>query len=172
MLNKQQKVEVVKKLVADLKAAKAAVFSDFTGLPARDVQNLRKDLAKEGISYKVVKLTLLKRAMRAAGLDVSAFNYAVPLSVSLSREDEVAAAKILQGFAKKNEKLKIVSGVLDGRILDAAQVKALASLPSKQELRGQLVGVIAGPLRGLVNVLAGPARGLVNVLNALKDQKA
>lgn len=172
MLNKQQKRDIVKDLIEQIKTAKAAVFSDFGGLPTKDIQKLRSTLRKEGVSYKVVKLTLLKRAMRLAGLDVSGFNYAVPLSVSLSTEDEVAAAKILYDFSKKNDKLKIVSGFLDGIILDAAQVKALALLPDKQTLRGQLVGVIASPLRGFVSVLSGNLRGLVNVLNAIKDAKA
>src|SRR3989344_4176864 len=118
MLNKAQKVEIVKNLVEELKAAKAVVFSDFTGLPAKDIQSLRKDLNREGADYKVVKLTLLKRALRLAGLDVSNFNFQVPLSVSMSREDEVAAARILQAFSKKNEKLKVVSGVLGSLIID------------------------------------------------------
>ena len=166
MLNKQQKKDIVKDLVDEIKSAKAAVFSDFGGLPARDIQSLRADLRREGVSYKVVKLTLLKRAMRSAGLDVSAFNFTVPLSISLSVDDETVAARILQDFAKKNEKLKIVSGVLDGKILDATQVRALASLPTKQELLGQLVGVISSPLRGLATVLIGNIRGLINALNA------
>ncbi len=166
MLNRQQKKDIVKDLTEAIKTAKAGVFADFSGLAAKDAQSLRQTLKKEGVSYKVVKLTLIKKALRAANLDDKFFNFTVPISVSLSEADEVAAAKILQDFSKKNEKLKIVSGFLDGKILDAAQVKALASLPSKEELLGQLVGVIAGPLRGFVTVLSGPARGLVNVLNA------
>jgi len=73
---------------------------------------------------------------------------------------------------RKNDKLKIVSGILDHRMIDAGTVKALAALPDKQTLRGQLVGVIAAPLRGFVTVLSGNLRGLVNVLNAIKDAKA
>lgn len=171
MLKKQQKKDIVIDLAEAFKKAKAGVFSDFSGVGAKDVQALRQNLKKEGISYKVVKLTLIKRALKLAGLDVSGFNPTVPVSVSLSSQDEVAAARILQDFAKKNEKLKIVSGILDQKLIDAGQVKALASLPGKQTLIGQLVGVIASPLRGFVSVLAGPARGLVNVLNAIKESK-
>ena len=166
MLNKEQKKNIVKDLVERLKAAKSVVFSDFQGLPSKDIQGLRRELRKEGVDYKVVKLTLLKRALRLAGLDVSDFNFQVPLSVSLSREDEVVAAQILAAFSKKNEKLKIVSGVLDNKIIDASLVKALAALPSKQELRGQVVYVLSSPLRGLATVLNGNIRGLINVLNA------
>jgi len=166
MLTKQQKKDIVIELASQIKSAKAAVFSDFGGLRTADIQTLRQTLRKEGVSYKVVKLTLLKRAMIAAGLDVSGFDFTVPLSVSLSNDDELAAARILQDFSKKHDKLKIVSGVLDGQILGALQVKALASLPTKQQLLGQLVGVIASPLRGLASVLSGNMRGLINVLNA------
>lgn len=170
MLNKQQKKDIVKDLVEKLKVAKSVVFSDFQGLGAKDIQGLRQELRKESVDYKVVKLTLLKRALRLAGLDVSNFNFQVPLSVSLSREDEVTAAKILAGFSKKNDKLKIVSGVLDNKIIDAGRVKALAALPGKQELRGQLVSVIASPLRGFVSVLVGNIRGLINVLNSQSNK--
>jgi|SRR3989344_6750749 len=171
MLKKAQKKTIVTDLAEQFKAAKAGVFSDFSGLGARDVQTLRQALKKENVSYKVVKLTLIKRALRLAGFDVSSFNFAVPVSVSLSGDDETATARILQDFAKKHEQLKMVSGILDHKLIDSAQVKALATLPDKQTLRGQLVGVIAGPLRGFVTVLSGNLRGLVNVLNAIKDSK-
>lgn len=170
MLSKEQKKNIVKDLVEKLKAAKSVVFSDFQGLGAKDIQGLRQELRKEGVDYKVIKLTLLKRALRLAGMDVSNFNFQVPLSVSLSQEDEVTAAKILAGFSKKHDKLKIVSGVLDNKIIDAGQVKALATLPSKQELLGQLVYVISSPLRELASVLSGNIRGLINVLNAQSNK--
>ena len=171
MLNKEQKKTVVKDLVQELKSAKALVLSDFQGLPTRDIQKLRADLRREKVSYKVVKLTLLKKALRQAGVDVSQFNFAAPLSVSLSAEDEVIGAKILAAFAKTHDKLKIVGGYLGAEFLDATRVKAMAALPGKQELRGQLVYVIASPLRGLVSVLQGNMRGLVNVLNAIGQSK-
>ena len=171
MLKKQQKKDIVKDLAEQIKSAKAGVFSDFSGLGAKEIQSLRQTLRKEGVSYKVVKLTLVKKALRLAGLDAAKFNFAVPVSVSLS-SDETAAAKLLQDFAKKHEQLKIVSGILDSKIIDASAVKTLAALPGKQELRGQLVYVIASPLRGFVSVLSGNLRGLVNVLSAIKDAKA
>jgi len=166
MLNKQQKKDLVIELAEQIKGAKAGVFCDFSGLPTREIQKIRASLRKESVSYKVVKINLLKKALRLAGYDISTLVFNKPTAVTLSTEDEVAAARILHSFAKTEGNLKIVSGILDKMVIDAAQVNALATLPGKQELRGQLVGVIASPLRGLVSVLAGNIRGLLNVLSA------
>ena len=171
MLKKAEKKTIVIELAQQIKGAKAAVFCNFHGLPTKDIQKLRALLRKEKITYQVVKISLLKRAVRLAGLDPASLNFNFPVSVSVSAEDEVAAAKILQTFAKTNDKLKLVSGILNQELIDAAGVMSLASLPSKPELRGQLVGVLAAPLRGLVSALSGNLRGLVNVLNAIGSTK-
>jgi len=172
MLNKQQKKELVKNLTEELKAAKGVVFSEFDGLPTRDIQELRASLRREQVKHKVVKLTLLKRALELAGVDISAFNYTKALAVSWSADDEVVPAKILNAFARTHANLKIMAGVAGRKFIDALEVKTLANLPGKQELRGQLVYVVASPLRGLVDVLSGNMRGLVNALNAIKNAKA
>lgn len=171
MLNKAQKKELVEKLSAELAGLKGAVLSSFQGLPAAQMQKLRGQLRGEGVQSKVVKLTLLRRVLEKIGVDVSSFNYTVPLTLSWSADDEVLPAKILNTFAKKQENLKMVAGVLAGKLIDGTQVKALAMLPGKQELQGQLVGVIAGPLRGLVSVLSGNMRQLVYALNAIGKSK-
>lgn len=173
MLTREQKKEIVKNLTEQLKAARGIVFEDFQGLPAIDLQELRASLRKQGVRHQVVKITLLKLALKRAGLDTSNFNFQVPLAVSMSADDEILPAKILQNFTKTHPALKILGGVLDRKMIDAAQIKKLATLPGKQELVGQVVSVIASPLRGLVSVLAGNLQGIVNVLNAkLKVQSA
>lgn len=166
MLTKQQKKTIVQNLTDELSRAKSVVFSDFKGLKTKDSQELRAALRKEGVSHQVVKITLLKRVLGQSGADVSSFKFQVPLAVSMSFDDEVAPARVLNLFAKTHESLKILAGIFDGKMVDAAGVKVFASLPGKQELYGQLVSVIAGPLRGLVTVLSGNIRGLINVLNA------
>ncbi len=171
MLTRDQKHKVVRDLTQELKAAKGVVFSDFQGLPAKDIQELRALLRKDNIKHKVVKLSLLKRAMNVAEIDSSSFDYHLPVAVSWSGEDEVTPAKILQTFGRTHDKLKMVAGILDGKLIDQKQVASLASLPTKQELRAQVVGAIAGPLRGFVGVLSGTLRQLVYVLNAVKESK-
>ncbi|OGG92804.1 50S ribosomal protein L10, partial [Candidatus Kaiserbacteria bacterium RIFCSPLOWO2_12_FULL_52_8] len=92
MLTREQKKNIVNNLAADLARAKSVVFSDFKGLKTRDSQELRANLRKEGISHKVVKITLLKRALGKSGADISNFNVQVPVAVSISFDDEVAPA--------------------------------------------------------------------------------
>lgn len=169
MLTREQKKNIVKDLAQELKKARGVVFCDFQGLKAKDLQELHATLRKENVKYKAVKITLLKRALREIGVDISKFDFQVPMAVSFSLEDEVAPARLLQAFAKKHENLKVLAGVLDQKFIDGVEVKKLGSLPGKLELRGQLVGVIAGPLRGLVSVLAGNLRKLVYVLSQIKQ---
>lgn len=172
MLTKEQKKKVARELTLDLQEARSAVFSSFQGLKTSAIQQLRLLLRKENIKHQVVKLTLLKRALRQAGINSEGFDVNLPLAISVSRQDDVAAARILNAFARTHEHLKIVAGVLDKKLLDAAEIKKLALLPSKPELLGQVVGVIASPLRGLLNVLSGNLRGLLNVLSAIKEVKS
>lgn len=169
MLNFEQKKKIVSELVEEMKTAKGVVLSDFQGLLTRDIQELRASLRQENISHRVVKITLLKRVLRQAGIDIRDFNFQVPMAVSISAHDEVAAARILQNFAQAHENLKILAGVLDRRFIGALEVKKLAALPGKQELLGQVVGAIASPLRGLVGVLSGNMRQLVSVLSKIKS---
>lgn len=166
MLKKTQKHQIVKELTEELRGINGAIFTSFQGLPAREMQALRKILRSEGVRSKVVKLTLLRRALSNAGVDTNNFEHNVPLVLSYSREDEIVAARLLYAFAKKQGALKIVAGVLDQKLVDASAVKALATLPGRQELLGQLASVLAGPLRGIATVLSGNIRGLINVLNA------
>ena len=172
MLTREQKKNIVNNLAADLARAKSVVFSDFKGLKTRDSQELRANLRKEGISHKVVKITLLKRALGKSGADISNFNVQVPVAVSISFDDEVAPARIINLFAKTHENLKILAGIFEGKLIDASGVKALAALLGKQELRGQVVGLLASPLRGLVSVLSGNMRQFVYVLNAIVQSKS
>ncbi len=172
MLTREQKKQVVEALTQELKEAKGVVFSTFQGLSAKNIQELRAALKKDKVGYKVAKLTLLKRALKAAGIDAEKFDVQLPLSISVSREDEVMPAKILNNFAKGHQELKIVAGILANKLLPDLEVKALAMLPSKLELRAQVVSVIAGPLRSFLNVLAGNLRGFLNVLSAIKDSKS
>lgn len=166
MLKKQDKKELVKKLVEDLAGARSIIFNDFQGVVAKDIQDLRAELRKEKVKHKVVKISLLKKVLERLGIDTANYQYQVPLAVSFSTDDEVAPARILQKFAKINDKLKILGGYLGKDFMDESKVKALASLPSKLELQTQLVRMLGGPARGLVSVLAGNIRGLVNVLDA------
>jgi large subunit ribosomal protein L10 len=146
-------------------------FTKYAGLTVENITKLRGELRKDGSSYAVVKNTLFKIA---AGDDLAKQleqYLAGPTGVVFAGEDPVAPAKALKTFADDNKALEIKAAYIDGKVVDAAQVNALAALPPKIELIAKMIGSLASPLRGLVNVLSGNQSGLVRVLNAIREQK-
>lgn len=170
MQTKQQKEQLVKEIVERLGKTKGAVFADYTGLSVAKLTELRRKLLAQDGELKVAKKTLIDISFKQGGItDVDTKNMKGQVAVAFGYQDEVGAAKILNDFAKKNEQLKILGGVLENKFIDALSVLSLAKLPSKQQLLGQLVGTIAAPLSGLLNVLQGNMRGLVRVLSQIKN---
>lgn len=168
---KQQKEATINELAEGIKSAKSLVFANFQGLKVKESEELRKLCRQQNIGYLVAKKTLLKKALTQAGIEADVESFEGGVSTVFGREDEVAPAQILADFAKKHEIVKLFGGVLEGAFIDSAKVNALAKLPSKQQLLGQLVGTLNAPISGFVNVLAGNLRGLVNVLNSIKESK-
>lgn len=167
-ISRQKKEAVVAKVSDLMDSAKLTVLANYSGLSVSDMQALRRQGKESLVTLVVAKNRLVKLALSRnpayKQTDTSVLTGQLALAVG---DDEVAPAQLLASFAKTHPSLEIVAGISgDGRLLDADSVKALAALPSKEVLRGQLVGVIAAPLSGFVNVLSGNLRGLVNVLNA------
>jgi len=162
-----QKEKTVEQLAKAFKSAKSVIFSEIKGLNVADTSELRVLLRKEKVGHTVAKLTLVKRALREAGLKADSLDFKTQVAVSYS-DDETAAARILKKFSIGHESLKLLSGFLEGESIDGQKLKALAGTPSRKELLGQLVSVIAGPAKGLVTVLSGNLRGLVQVLSQIK----
>lgn len=164
-------------MVADLKdqfsKTKSVVFAEFSGVTVHAMESLRGDARNENVGVSVSKKTLMNIAAKEAGWE-GVDTTSLPNSVVtlMGFEDEVAPAKLVADFAKENEGVQIVGGVLEGVFAQADQVIALSKLPSKDELYAKLVGSINAPVSGFVNVLAGNIRGLVTALNAIKEQKA
>lgn len=169
--SKEQSKSVVQEMLTD---AKGVVLADFTGLSVKDMQELRRELRKEGLSYEAVKKTVFKKALAEAGLPeaVDVKTIQGSLSVAVSKEDEVAAARAVSAFAKTHDKLKILGGILEKSFIAATKVKALADLPSKQQLLGQVVGTMQAPVTGFVRVLQGNVRGLLYALKAIQEKKS
>ena len=130
----------------------------------------RRELVKNGASYKVTKNSLAKIALKGTKFEQISNMFTGPTGVATSK-DAVAAAKVAQTFAKTNEKLVIIGGALGDKILSAADVKALASLPSLDELRSKLVGLLQAPASKMVGLLQAPARDLVGVTKAYGEKK-
>lgn len=167
---RQQKEGAVQELAEHLKSAKSVVFANFQGLTMKDSDEFRGQCREASVNYTASKKTLIKRALGMIGLDIDAKAFQGGISV-VAGGDEVGPAKLVADFAKTHEVMTIFGGMLEGAFIDAAKVKELSKLPTKQQLLGQLVGTLNAPISGFVNVLAGNIRGLVTVLNAIKDKK-
>jgi large subunit ribosomal protein L10 len=169
--SRQQKEAVVGEVADRLGRAKGAVFASYEKLPTKDIEGLRKKLEDANIDYTVVKKTLLKLAFERAGVAGDPKEIEGNFATITGYGDEVASAKIVKDFIKTHNAMAVLGGVLEGRLISAQEVLALAALPSRQELLAKMVGSMSAPISGFVNVLAGNLRGLLTALTAIKDQK-
>lgn len=168
---KEQKTEIIDKITKELNEAKSAVLIDYKGLKVKDSEDLRKLLRAKGATLNVAKNTLVKIALKKEGIEFDESIFKKPVAIAFSKDDEVAPAKEISLFAKKNEAVEILGGILEKKMIDGESVKRLAELPSKEELLAKAVGSIASPLSGMVNVLSGNLRSLVNVLKNIEKAK-
>src|SRR3990167_8556720 len=167
MITKTKKSEIIKDLSDKLSRKKIAIFSDFHGVSVAKLQSLRRLLKKTGGEYKVAKKTFFDRAFSGSGITLKAKELQGELGIAFGYEDEVSIAKTLFKFSKENETFKI----LGNRLLEDKEIVALAKLPAREILLGQLVGVLQSPMRGLAVVLGGNIRNLVMVLSKIKGNK-
>ena len=147
------------------------VVTDYKGLDVAAMNDLRRKLRAEQIEYQVVKNTLLIRASEGNDIALIKDYFKGPSAIALSYDDPVAPAKVLSQFAKDNDKLEIKVGVMDGQVLDASAIQALAKLPSREVLLGQLLAALNAIPTSFVRTIAEVPRSLVNVLAAIRDQK-
>ena len=169
---KAQKQVIVSDLVEKLRRMKSAVFTSISGYTMPDADKLRAKGRKEGVDFVVAKKTLLTRALKEIGLELTKDQFEGSVLTSIGYEDEVAPAKLIAGLAKDKQTMKMLGGILEGKFVDAAAVKTLAKLPGKQELLAKMVGSLNAPLSGFVNVLAGNLRSFVYALNAIAKSKS
>lgn len=168
----QKKKEIVKELSEKIANAKSIIFADYRGLTVEQDTQMRKAFREAGVQYKVVKNTLVKFALKENGFDGLDEFFNSPTSMALSETDPVAPAKIVSEFSKKFNTLEIKTGIVEGKVVDINEIKAIADLPSREELIAKVLGGFNAPIAGLVNVLVGNIRGLVIALNAIAEKKA
>ncbi|HHW12668.1 MAG TPA: 50S ribosomal protein L10 [Firmicutes bacterium] len=166
-----EKVAVVDEVYEKLTKAQSVVLVDFRGLTAQEATELRKKLRAAGVELRVAKNTLTRLAAEKANLKELHVYLEGPMALAFGYEDPVSPAKILSEFAKDHKKLELKGGVLEGKVIDQAMVKALAELPSKEVLLGQLAGLLQAPIRNLAYVLSAPIRNMVYVLDAVRQKK-
>jgi large subunit ribosomal protein L10 len=167
-----EKTEAVKVLKERFERMTSAVFVDFTGMTVEEVSKLRLSFREKGVEYKVVKNSMVKKALA----DAPALQKLSPAlkgmtGVAWSFEEPSAAARVVRDFKKENEKLKIKAGLLEGLVLEPKAVEdQLAQLPSKDEARAMLLATFMAPAQRFVMLLNAPARNFVGVLAAKERQ--
>lgn len=166
----QAKVATVQELTDRFAQARTVVLTEYRGLTVQQLGELRKQLRAVSARYQVVKNRLARRAAAAAGLEALSPFLTGPTGVVLAADDPAAVARTLATFSRSHPALTVKAGVVEGQTLDGAGLRALAELPSRDQLRAQLIGALQGPLAWLVQVLQAPLRELVATLEARGQQ--
>jgi large subunit ribosomal protein L10 len=169
-VSKSKKQNFISELEDIYKTSNSVIVTHYHGLTVAEVTKLRAKLRESGASFKVVKNTLSKIAATNVGMSVESGAFAGPTAIAYS-VDPVAAAKGVVEFAKANDNLKIICGIVDDKFLDVSAIEQLAKLPSLDELRGKIVGVLQAPAANLARVVQAPAGALARVLQAYADKK-
>ena len=169
-MSKAKKQNFIAELEDIYKTSSSVIVTHYHGLTVAEVTKLRASLRESGASFKVVKNTLSKIAATNAGMGIESEAFSGPTAIAYSA-DPVAAAKGVVEFAKANDNLKIICGIVDDRVLDVSAIQQLAKLPSLDELRGKIVGVLQAPAANLARVVQAPAGALARVMQAYADKK-
>ena len=155
-LNVQDKKAIVADVGAQLAGAQTVVLAEYRGIPVEQLTKLRASARDQGVYLRVLKNTLARRAAQGTQFEPLADSMVGPLIYGISA-DPIASAKVLQNFAKTQDKLVITAGLYNGKLLDVAGVKSLASIPSRDELLSQLLGVMLAPVSAMARVLGAVA---------------
>ena len=168
-MTRARKQEEIEDLKGRMEGAEIIVLTHNVGLDAKSITDLRLEMRKNEVGFKVVKNTLAKIASKGTNGEKIADMFSGPIGMATS-QDPVAAAKVAHNFAKKNDKLVILGGVYGDMILDEAGVKQLASLPSLDELRSKIIGLIQAPAQKIAQITQIPAQQLVGVTKAYSEK--
>lgn len=168
-MSRAQKEQEIKELNERFSNDELVVVTHYSGLTVTEMSDLRAKLREEGASFKVTKNSLTKLALKGTQFEQIGDMFSGPTGVATS-QDPVAAAKVAHKFAKDNDKLIILGGALGDMVLDAAGVEAIAKLPSLDEIRSKLVGLLQAPATKLAGLMQAPARELVGVTKAYGEK--
>jgi large subunit ribosomal protein L10 len=169
-LNRTEKEQVIGELHEKMAKAKAAIVAEPRGLNVATVTELRRKLRDAKVDYRVVKNTLAARAAKGTSLESVSEKFVGPTAIVMSYDDVVVPAKLLAEFMKDRENFAIRAAVIEGKVIDAKGVQALAKMPGLQELRGQIAAMIAQPATKLARMIGTPGQQLARVLGARREQ--
>ncbi len=165
-----KKVAMVEQMTADLADVGSLVLGDFSGINVEEISELRKRCREAGVTFRVVKNTLVERAVEGTDKEGLTAHFEGPTAIAYS-DDMVAPAKILKEFAKEFGKLEFKAGYVDGQVVDVAGVQSLADLPGREQLLSMVVAGVQAPITAMVRTLNATVGGVVNALDQIAKQK-
>jgi len=168
---RERKEQIVKEFKEKLEKAQTVILSNYKGLTVEDDTALRRKFKEANAEYKVYKNTLMTIAAKDLGYEELTNYLEGPTSVAFGYDDPVAPAKVLADFIKTHKGVEIKAGLVNGKFVTVEEIKALAELPSKEELIAKVLGSMNAPITNLVFVLSGTLRSLLYALNAVKEKK-
>ncbi|HUI64248.1 MAG TPA: 50S ribosomal protein L10 [Bacteroidota bacterium] len=172
-MKRNEKEQIVAEVVEEVRKANGMFFTDFTGLTVEQATELRREFYKAGVNYRVVKNTLIQKALeQVSGFDRVYDRLIGPTGVAFAFEDPVVPAKIIQKFSEKHSKLSLKVCVLEREVYDGSRLPELAKLMSRKELMGAIVGCVQAPLAVVPTVVNAVLRDLVSVVGEIEKKKA
>ena len=164
-MNRSEKKDFVKKLKEELNSSSSVIVAHYSGITVDETDQLRKEMRNNGAKFKVTKNRLTKLALEDTQFNSIADLFTGPTAIAYS-EDPVAPAKVAVSFEKKIENFKIIGGAYDGEKIDNNKINFLATLPSMDELRGKILGLISGPAQKIASVVREPAGKVARIMSA------
>jgi large subunit ribosomal protein L10 len=172
-MKREEKEQIVAEVAETVRRAHGMFFTDFSGLTVGQATELRREFYKAGVEYRVVKNTLIQKALeQVSGYDTVFDRLAGPTGIAFAYDDPVAPAKIIQKFSDKHGKLSLKVCVLEREVYDGTKLKELASLPTRKELIAAILGSVQAPLAGVPTVVNAVLRDLVSVIGEIEKKKA
>jgi len=172
MSTKAFKADKISQIKEKIQKAKVAIVTDYQGYSVEQITKLRRQLQKEDGDYMVTKNTLAKIAVKGTEYEVLTDALTGSVAIAFGYDDQVAPAKALATFIKESKKGEILGAALDGKFLSADEAKALATLPSKQEIYAKMLGCINSPASGIANSVNAVLSQLTRAMAAVRDQKS
>ncbi|MBQ6515605.1 50S ribosomal protein L10 [bacterium] len=172
MSTKAFKQDKISQMKEKIEKAMVAIVTEYRGLSVEEITKLRRALQKEDSDYMVTKNTLAKIALKGTNFEVLADSLKGPIAIAFGFKDQVAPAKIVSKFIKETQKGEIVGAALDGKLLSKEEAKALATLPSKEEIYAKMLGCINSPASGIANSINAVMASLTRAMAAVRDSKS
>lgn len=170
MATKAFKSNKIQEIKEKIEKAQVAVVTEYKGYSVEEITNLRRRLQKQNGDYTVTKNTLAKLAVKGTNYEALTEIFKGPIALAFGYEDQVSPAKIVSEFIKETKKGEIIAAVLDGKLFSAEEAKALATLPSREELYAKMLGCINSPASGIANATNSVLTQLVRTIDAVKDK--